>query len=82
MEIEYEHIRKINAKLKHEKTKAFDSHTLFPHVFRQSTMPMYVLDFYIMFALFSHNKNYSYEENAMSRSIALLNQPRNDFDFF
>lgn len=42
MEIEYEHIRKQNAKLKTDKTKAYDSRTLFPHVFRQSTMPMYV----------------------------------------
>jgi len=82
MEIEYEHIRKINAKLKHEKTEAFDSHTLFPHVFRQSSMPMYVFHFYITSAFSFLNKNYSYEENAMSRSIALLNQPRNYFDFF
>ncbi len=42
MEIEYEHIRKQNAKLKHEKTEAFDSHTLFPHVFQHASMPMYV----------------------------------------
>lgn len=44
MKIEYEHIRQQNTKLKQEKTEAFDSRTLFPHVFRQSTMPMYVLN--------------------------------------
>ena len=43
MNMEFEHTRKLNAKLKQEKTKALDSHTLFPHVFRQDTMPMYVL---------------------------------------
>jgi hypothetical protein len=40
MEVEYEHIRKLHTKLKHETSEAFDSHTLFPHVFRQATMPM------------------------------------------
>jgi hypothetical protein len=42
LEIEYEHIRKLNAKLKHEKNEALDSHHLFPHVFRHNSMPMYV----------------------------------------
>jgi hypothetical protein len=42
MEIEFEHLRKLNAKLKHEKNNALDSRNLFPHVFRQTTMPMYV----------------------------------------
>ncbi|CAF0850252.1 unnamed protein product [Adineta steineri] len=40
MEIENEHIRKLNTQLKHQQTKAFDSRTLFPHVFRQTTMPI------------------------------------------
>ncbi len=40
MEIEFQHIRKLNAQLKHEKQEAFDSRTLFPHVFRQASMPM------------------------------------------
>jgi len=47
MEIENEHIRKLNEKLKHDKSEAFDSRTLFPHVFRQENMPMYVLNSYI-----------------------------------
>lgn len=43
MQIEFEHTRKLNTQLKQEKTKAFDSKTLFPHVFRQETMPVYVI---------------------------------------
>lgn len=43
MEIEYQYIRKLNAKLKREKNEALDSHQLFPHVFRQESMSMYVL---------------------------------------
>jgi hypothetical protein len=42
MQVEFEHIRKLNAQLKQEKTEALDSRSLFPHVFRQKTMPMYV----------------------------------------
>ncbi|CAF0917110.1 unnamed protein product [Rotaria sordida] len=40
LEIECEHMQKLNAKLKHEKRQAFDSRTLFPHVFRQDSMPI------------------------------------------
>ncbi|CAF1256740.1 unnamed protein product [Rotaria magnacalcarata] len=38
LEIECKHIKRLNAKLKSEKTQAFDSRTLFPHVYRQDSM--------------------------------------------
>ncbi|CAF2800225.1 unnamed protein product [Rotaria sp. Silwood2] len=40
LELECEHMRKLNGKLKREKSQAFDSRTLFPHVFRQNSMPI------------------------------------------
>jgi hypothetical protein len=50
METEYEHIRKLNAKLRREKNQALDSHHLFPHVFPQDSMPMYVyFNFWILY---------------------------------
>ena len=51
MQIEFEHLKKLNAELKREKTKALDSRSLFPHVFRQKTMPMYVLHSFLILLL-------------------------------
>ena len=53
METEYEHIRKLNGKLKREKNQALDSHHLFPHVFPQDSMPMYV-NFNFLDLIFSY----------------------------
>lgn len=47
LETECEHLRKLNAELKHKKTEEFDSRSLFPHVFRHDSMPMYVVNFFI-----------------------------------
>jgi hypothetical protein len=49
MEIEFEHLRKLHAQLKQEKIEALDSRSLFPHVFREKTMPMYVGNSFMIF---------------------------------
>jgi hypothetical protein len=49
MEIEFEHLRKLNAQLKQEKIEALDSRSLFPHVFQEKTMPMYVGNSFMIF---------------------------------
>ena len=37
-------MRQLNKKLKREKSEAFNTRNLFPHVFRQAPMPMYVFN--------------------------------------
>ena len=40
LDVESEHLKKLNRQLRAEQSEAFDSRHLFPHVFRKETMPM------------------------------------------
>ncbi|CAF1604478.1 unnamed protein product [Adineta ricciae] len=51
MELEIEHIRKLNAQLKQQQKEAFNPRTLFPHVFRHETLPICTPDMDIVLDL-------------------------------
>ncbi|UJR30117.1 hypothetical protein I4U23_017658 [Adineta vaga] len=51
IELEIEHIRKLNAQLKQQQKEAFNPRTLFPHVFRHETLPICTPDMDIVLDL-------------------------------